>query len=96
MNQAVKDPDDAGLRQKMIEKIHALRMVREVDQLGREVKAPAIPLDERAVEWERDADAKTLHVAFTYERPFVYPLLNRPAVAVFSIDRKNDLTMPTW
>ncbi len=96
MNQAIKNPDDAFLRRNMVHKIHALSQVPSVDAYGQAVRVPAIPVDEQAVVWERDASAKTLHVAFEYERQVVYPFLNRADVKTFSVDKTGDLSLPDW
>lgn len=96
MNQAIKNPDDATLRQDMVKKIAALVQVKSLDDRGRPVTIPAIVVDERAVIWERDREAKLLHVAFEYEREVVYPFLDRTAVKTFIVDRTGDLTIPDW
>jgi hypothetical protein len=96
MNQAVKNPDDATLRQDMVKKLASLVRVQTVDDRGQRVTVPAIVVDERAVIWERDRDAKLLHVAFEYERQVEYPFLDRSAVKTFTVDRTGDLTVPDW
>jgi hypothetical protein len=98
MNQAVKNPDDAGLRRMMVHKIRSLREVDSVDAWGRPVRLPSVPLDEGAVTWERDARTPpgTLHVAFDYERQVEYPLLRRTATKVFTVDVTGDLAQPDW
>ncbi len=96
MNQAVKNPDDATLRQNMVKKIASLVQVKTVDAHGLPVTVPAIVVDERAVIWERDRDTKLLHVAFEYERQVEYPFLDRATVKTFIVDRTGDLTIPDW
>jgi hypothetical protein len=96
MNQAVKNPDDARLVRDMVTKIASLRTMDAVDPSGRPVKVPAVPLEESAVTWQRDTSAKTLRVAFDYERQVVYPFIDRVDVAVFSLDRTADITIPDW
>ena len=96
MNQAVKNQDDAQLVHNMVDKLHALRERDAVDPSGRPARVPAIPVEERAVTWERNQAAKTLHIAFEYERQVVYPFLNRTEVAVFTVDRSGDISLPDW
>jgi hypothetical protein len=96
MNQAVKNQDDAQLVRDMVAKIHSLGQVDAVDQSGRPVRVPAVPVEEGGITWERDKSAKTLHVAFEYERTVVYPFIDRTAVAVFTLDRTGDITVPDW
>jgi hypothetical protein len=96
MNQAVKNHDDAQLLRDMVAKIHALGQVDAVDLSGRPVRVPAVPLEEGAVTWERDKSAKTLRVAFEYERRVVYPFIDRTDVHVFTLDRTGDITIPDW
>jgi hypothetical protein len=96
MNQAIKNPDDAALRRDMVLKIESLASVPGVDASGRPIRVPAVSLDERGVTWQRDASARTLHVAFDYERQVVYPLIDRAEVKVFTVEEDNDLTPPNW
>jgi hypothetical protein len=96
MNQAVRNHDDAQLVTKMVAKIHSLVQVETVDPAGRRSRVPAIPIEESAVTWERDQEAKTLHIAFEYERQVVYPYLDRTDVVVFTVDRTGDISLPDW
>lgn len=96
INQAVKNHHDEELRQAMCEKLASLEKERTVDAYGRTELVPVIQVDPRDVTWERDDDAKTLHVAFQYERQVVYPFLDRTAVKTFSIDRTGDISLPDW
>jgi hypothetical protein len=96
MNQAVKNTDDAAQRRAMVERIRAVASVSVLDQNGQTQKLPAIPVEEQAITWERDGTAKSLHVAFEYEREVVYPLLDRRVFTTFAIDRTSDLTVPDW
>ena len=95
-NQAVKNADDAQLLRDMAAKIRSLARVDGVDAAGRPAKVPAIPLDEQSVTWQRDTSARSLHVAFDYERTVVYPLIDRTDVAVFTLDKTYDLNLPDW
>ena len=98
MNQAIKNPDDEGLRRNMVRKIRSLVYVDGVDAWGRPARVPAIELEERDVAWERDAQSQppTLRVAFEYVREVDLPLLDRTASKVFTVDLTNDLTKPDW
>lgn len=96
INQAVKNPNDDALREAMCQKLASLEKERTVDEYGRTALVPVIQVDPRDVVWERDADAKTLHVAFEYERQVVYPFLDRTASKTFSIDRTGDISLPDW
>jgi hypothetical protein len=96
MNQAVKNRDDAALREAMVKKLASLFQEEGLDAYGQPAKVPAIRVDERALTWERDTSAKSLHIAFDYDREVVYPFLKRTAVKTFSVDRTSDLTLPDW
>ncbi len=96
MNQAIKNKDDEQLVRRMVAKIRGLGTVAALDQYGQPVKMPAIPLEESAVTWQRDEQAKSLHVAFEYERQVVYPWLDRVDVKTFSVDRTGDLNLADW
>jgi hypothetical protein len=96
LNEAVKNPDDAALRKLMVQKLAALGQVDGVDAYGAPAKVPAVRVDERAVTWERDVAAKSLHIAFEYEREAVYPFLNRSSVKTFVVDRTGDISLPDW
>ena len=98
MNQAVKNHDDEGLRTRMVQKIRSLAQVEIVDESGRTVRVPSVPIEDGAVTWERDADAQPpmLHVAFTYERQVPYPFTAQTATKEFTVDLTNDLTLPDW
>jgi hypothetical protein len=98
MNQAIKNRNDEGLRHNMVLKLRSLEQVEGVDAAGRPETIPAIQVDERQVEWERDASAQppTLRIAFSYEREVMYPFLDRTDVAVFDVDLTSDLTRADW
>ncbi len=98
MNQAVKNRDDEGLRRNMVMKIRSLAQIDTVDEWGRPVKLPAVPLEENAVTWDRDGNAQppTLRVAFDYERVVAYPFAKRRTTRVFSVDITNELSLPDW
>ena len=98
MNQAIKNTDDEGLRRGMVLKIRSLDERITVDDLGRKVKTPTVPLEERDVSWDRDTRSQPpmLRVSFEYAREVEYPWLNRTATKVFAVDLSNDLTVPNW
>jgi hypothetical protein len=98
MNQAIKNPDDEGLRRKMVLKIRSLDQKASVDDLGRPVTLPTVPLEERDVTWERDRGSQPpmLRVSFEYAREVEYPFLDRTATKVFSVDLSNDLVIADW
>ncbi len=98
MNQAIKNPDDEGLRRNMVLKIRSLEQVNATDPYGRAVTVPAIPVEEGQITWERNASAQppTLRVSFQYERQVVYPIVDRTAVTLFEIDLTGDLTAANW
>ncbi|HEX9052316.1 MAG TPA: hypothetical protein VF841_17445 [Anaeromyxobacter sp.] len=97
-NQAIKNNDDEALRRNMVLKIRSLSERDTVDEWGRPVRVPAIPLEERDVTWERDTASQPpmLRVAFEYVREVEYPGLKRTVTKVFVIDLSNDLTIANW
>ena len=95
-NQAIKNPNDAELVSAMVAKIHSLGQIDTVDAYNRPVKVPAIPVVESEVMWQRDVQAKTLRVAFEWERQVTYPFLDRVTVTTFSFDRTEDLNRADW
>jgi hypothetical protein len=95
-NQAIKNPNDAELRAAMVAKIHSLGQIDAVDASNRPVKVPAIPMVESEVTWQRDAQAKTLRIAFDWERQVVYPFLDRVTVTTFTFDKTEDLNRADW
>jgi len=98
MNQAVKDPNDAALKEKMIHKIRTLQDVQVVGEDGRVHKAPAVDLREQDVLWERDGSQKPpmLHVAFDWSREVGYPFLDRTVQVIFTVDLTEDISIPDW
>lgn len=98
MNQAIKNPNDAMLRQMMVAKIRSLVQVDGVDRFGRPARVPGIALEEGDVSWERDTSSQPpmLHVQFDYLREVNLPFLERTSSKVFTVDLWNDLTVPDW
>jgi hypothetical protein len=98
MNQAIKNPDDAGLRRAMVQKIRSLAEVDGVDAWGRPVRLPAVALEEGDVTWERDGHSQPpmLRVSFEYVREVRLPLLDRTAEKVFAVSLAGDLSHPNW
>src|SRR5512140_1252792 len=88
MNQAIKNNDDEGLRRNMVLKIRSLDQRVTVDDLGRKVKTPTVPLEERDVSWDRDTRSQPpmLRVSFEYAREVEYPWLDRATTKVFAVD----------
>jgi hypothetical protein len=97
-NQAVRNPNDAELVQKMTQKLATLDDQDLPDGEGNAVPTPTVQVDPAEVTWERDATSSppTLHVAFTYTRAVEYPLLGRWTEVTLSIDVVNDLSRPDW
>ena len=98
MHQAVKDPDDAGLRERMIARLRLLDSSEATGEDGVPVRTPAVDLGAQDVLWERNRDVKppTLRVAFDYRRVVAYPGLDRRAEKVFTIDLTEDVSIPDW
>jgi hypothetical protein len=98
MNQAIKNRDDETLRRNMVLKIRSLDKRSGVDDFGRPVLLPTVPLDERDVSWERDdrSQPPMLRVSFEYAREVEYPWLERTATKTFAVDLTNELTVPDW
>jgi hypothetical protein len=98
MNQAIKNSDDETLRRNMVLKIRSLGQRQAIDEWGRTVVVPSIPLEERDVTWERDARSQPpmLRVSFEYAREVAYPILDRTTTKVFVVDLSNDLTVADW
>ena len=98
MNQAIKNHDDETLRRNMVLKIRSLDRRTAVDELGRTVTLPAVPLQEQDVSWERDERSQPpmLRVSFEYAREVEYPWLDRTATKVFAVDLSNEMVVPDW
>jgi hypothetical protein len=95
-NQAIKNTNDAELRAAMVAKIRSLGQIDTVDQYNRAVKVPAVAVEESGVTWERDDRAKTLRIAFEWDRQVVYPFLDRVTVKTFTFDTTEDLNRADW
>jgi hypothetical protein len=97
-NQAIRNPDDEGLRRNMVSKIRSLAERVAVDEGGRAVRLPAIALEDRDVFWERDTRSQPpmLRVSFEYAREVAYPFLDRTTTKVFSVDLSNELSIVDW
>jgi hypothetical protein len=98
MNQAIKNHDDEALRRDMVLKIRSLAQVDGHDASGRPVRAPAVPLEEGHVSWERDTRSQPpmLRVSFEYVRAVELPILERTATKVFLVELSNDLALADW
>jgi hypothetical protein len=98
MNQAVRNPNDAELVDRMVRKLESVARDDGVDEYGDPARVPAVVVDADSVTWEREAGANPpmLHVSFEYERTVTYPLLGTTGSKVFSVDLENDLTKPDW
>jgi hypothetical protein len=95
-NQAVKNPDDAGLLDGMVKKIRTLQQVEGVDEAGRKVMLPVVDIQPQDVTWERSAQPLSLHVEFEYPRSLELPWLGRRLERVYRVDLTMDLTRPDW
>jgi hypothetical protein len=94
-NQAVKSSDDAGLVERMTQRIRALAQVEQPLDDGRLERRPAIDLRPQDVAWER-LPGDQLHVAFDYDRELRLPLLERRLPRRFSVDLTLDVARAQW
>lgn len=95
-NQAVKNPSDADLRTRMVQRLAALDRVESWDENGRPVQVPAVSVREEEVTWERTRQPPSLHIAFQYTRPVRYPILDRAEETTFAVDDTFDISIPDW
>jgi hypothetical protein len=98
INQAVKDPDDASLVQRMTAKLAVLDETYSTDEHGKRVRVPTVVVEPSEVTWERkgDTDPPTLHVAFSYRRNIELPFLNRWVEREFTVDLTEEISRPNW
>ena len=98
MNQAVKDPDDAGLVLGLTRKLRTLDAQELPDDSGKLAKVPTVQVEPKAVTWERDTTQSPplLHVYFEYTRDVPYPLLQRWTDKTLSVDLTEELTRADW
>ena len=95
-NTAVKNFDDAFLVADLARRVRALETVEAEDPSGKRVRVPLIDVDPQDITWERDAEAHTLHVAFTYTLEAVYPWIGRTQPYAVDVDVTADVTIPNW
>jgi len=97
MNQAVREKDDAKLVENLCHKLRTLHSTSGVGEDGRPVQIPSVQVTPEEITWERDIDAKTLHVSFEYTRQVTFPFLSsEPREWVGTIDFNHDIAMPDW
>jgi hypothetical protein len=97
MNQAIKNPHDGELRRMLSTKLQGIATIEVVDQAGERVQRPAVAVEERDITWERSAgDPPILRVAFEYDRPVKYPLIDRTEVKLFQVDMTTELKQANW
>jgi hypothetical protein len=98
MNEAVKNPNDAELVEKMVHKLRTLDSQEVMGDDGNPTTAPTVDVDPKDVTWERDTSRKppTLHVAFEYTRIVPYPFLHRSTERTLSVDLTQDIGIPDW
>lgn len=95
-NQAVKNPNDAELIEKMLHKLRVIEQMVVVDSDGQSKRVPVIQVQPANVVWERNPQAATLHVAFEYVREVRYPLFDRSVENAFQVDITVDIVRPDW
>ncbi len=98
INQAVRNPNDNELVDKMVHKLRTLDDVEVLDEDGNPAKVPTVQVAATEVVWERDRGGTppTLHVAFEYTRPVAYPLIGRETQKTLAVDITGDLSRPDW
>ena len=95
-NSAVKNPDDAFLVADLARRIRALETVEVEDPAGKRVRVPLVDLAPQDITWERNTEARTLHVAFSYTLEAVYPWIGRTQPYAVDVDLTEDVTLPNW
>jgi hypothetical protein len=97
-NQAVKNADDADLKERMLAKLRSLDAVTVVGPDGRDRSVPTVDPRPQEVVWERDdrGASRTLHVAFEYPRDVHYPIVDRWQDVTMRVDLTMDISRPDW
>lgn len=98
MNQAVKEPNDQRLVEDMLHKLRVLDQLDVRDENGQPASIATVQVATEDITWERDTSRTppTLHVAFAYTRPVLYPLLERWTRTTLAVDLTQDLARPDW
>jgi hypothetical protein len=97
-NQAVKNPDDAELKERMLAKLRSLDSVTVVGEDGRAQRVPTVDVRPQELVWEREDRGAfpTLHVAFEYPREVHYPFVDRWQEVTMRVDLTMDISRPDW
>ncbi len=96
-NEAVKNPNDSDLVQKMVGKIRALQVYTVELPGGGESKQPVADVQPNDVTWERfPGPPPTLHVSFQYVRMVHFPILNVDRPTTMQVDSTMDISRPDW
>ncbi len=95
-NQAVKNPNDAELVERMVQKLRLLEERPVVGEDGRVTRVPTVDVRPNDVVWERISEPTRLHVAFEYAREVRYPIIDRSIEKVFQVDMTLDISRPDW
>ncbi len=98
MNQAVRDPDDERLVQRLAARVAALETREVVGADGQVTQLPAVEVQASDVTWERDTSRSppTLHVVVPFRLLVVYPLLHRIEQRGYAVELSQDLAVPRW
>jgi len=98
MNRAVKNRNDSQLVIGLSSSLARIGKQQVVDEQGTEWEVPLVDVPPEAITWERDTSAvpPVVRVGFEYERTVRYPIIDRTAVAHFTIEMERDLTVPVW
>jgi hypothetical protein len=94
-NEAVKTSDDAGLVERMTQRIRALAQDEAPLEDGGVERRPAVDVRPQDVAWER-LPGDQLHVAFEYDRELALPFVQRRMPRHFSVDLTLDVTRAQW
>lgn len=97
-NRAIKDTRDDEELQAMCRKLQSLDSDLVAAPDGGTERRPAVDVQPQDVTWERDMDSTppTLHVAFSYERPLHYPVLDVWRDVTMQVDLTLDLSRADW
>jgi hypothetical protein len=89
--QAVKEKDDAALVAALAAR---LRAVQQLPADGAQPARPLVDVPIQDITWEREGGS--LHVAFDYDRPVAFPILDRTVERRMTVDLTMDVTRPLW
>jgi len=95
-NECYRQPDDAAVRQFIMNRLHTTFDVAGEDRVGRSLVRMPFEIEDGDLQIQRSEVPKYVHIRLTYRRNVMLPLVQKERVLTFNDHAEQDLSPVRW